>query len=237
MLADFFDFDKSSLLYFLASPGGFGIDVLGLFALGILILLLSQMVFYVQLKSSKNDSLLLENLLFSKRQIAILMMLFFIGGLGIGYLYEGIFEIWVMLVFSFLVLLSMVDYKILAIPDWMNMALFFCVLIGMFYFSGDFWHILLDGFAISGLFSLVRIFGDMIFNKEVLGEGDIVFGASIGMLLGFYDSLMSVFWGCFIACLCVILLRFFGKKVLKLPMITSISAGLLFCFVESIIND
>lgn len=237
MLADFFDFDKTSLLYLLISPSGFGVDILGLVALGIGIFAFTQFLFYMQIKSLKNDFDFLLTLLFTKTQSVVLIVLLFAGGFGIGYLYGGIFEIWLMVVFSFLILLSMIDYKILAVPDWMNVALFVCILVGVIYFSENFWDALLGGFAISGLFGLLRIFGDIIFNREVLGEGDIVFGASVGMLLGIYDSLMSVFWGCFIGCLCVIVSRFFGKKVLKLPMITCISIGLLFCFIEGIMND
>lgn len=237
MLVDFFDFDKTGLLYLLISPSGFGVHILGLIALGICIFAFTQVVFYIQIKYSKNDSDFLSILLFSKIQSVILLTLILIGGFGIGYLYSGVSEIWLMIVFSFLMLLSMIDYKILAVPDWMNVALFVCVFVGAISFSGNFWDVLLGGFAISGLFGLLRIFGDIIFNREVLGEGDVVFGASIGMLLGVYDSLMSIFWGCFIVCLCVIIGRIFGKRVLKLPMITCISIGLLFCFIEGIIND
>lgn len=237
MLADFFDFDKTSLLYLLISPSGFGIDILGLVALGIGIFALTQFVFYMQIKSSKNDFDFLATLLFTKTQSVASILFLIIGALGIGYLYSGIFEIWLMVVFSFLLLLSMIDYKILAVPDWMNAALFVCILIGVVSFSGNFLDALLGGLAISGLFGLLRIFGDMICNREVLGEGDILFGASIGMLLGVYDSLMSIFWGCFITSLYVIISRIFGKKILKLPMITCISIGLLFCFIEGVIND
>lgn len=237
MLVDFFDFDKTGLLYFLISPSGFGPDILGLIALGFGIFAFVQFVFYMQAKSSKHDFDFLMTLLFSKTQSIVLIAFLFVGGFGIGYFYSGIFEIWLMIVFSFLILLSMIDYKILAVPDWINVTLFVCILIGVISFSENFWDVLLGGFAISGLFALLRIFGDIIFGREVLGEGDIVFGSSIGMLLGIYDSLMSIFWGCFIACLCVIVGRIFGKKILKLPMITCISIGLLFCFIEGVIND
>lgn len=237
MLFDFLGFDKTGLLYLLISPSGFGVDILGLIALGIGIFVFTQVVFYIQMHCSKNQNHFLSNLLFSKIQSVVLISSLCIGGCAIGYFYSGIFEIFLMVVFSFLILLSMIDYKILAVPDWMNVGLFVCIFIGVIFFSENFWDALLGGFAISGLFSLLRVFGDIIFSREVLGEGDIIFGASIGMLLGVYDSLMSIFWGCLIASLCVIVARIFGKKVLKLPMITCISIGLLFCFIEGIIND
>ncbi|MDO7253573.1 A24 family peptidase [Helicobacter cappadocius] len=238
MLIGFFDSDKTTLLYqYLSSPNLFDLNALWLSILGVVIFLTTQLLFYIQKRKPKTDFTFLQNLFFSKTESVFLVLIFFAGGIGIAYLYGGIFQIWLMVVFSFLVLLSAIDYKVLAVPDWINFVLFVCVLVGMIYFSQNFWDILLGGLSIAGMFSILRIFGDMIWHKEVLGEGDIVFGASVGMLLGVYGSLMSIFWGCVFASIYSVLVRFFGKKITKLPLIMIIFIGLLFYFLMGIIND
>ncbi|PAF53496.1 hypothetical protein BKH42_05455 [Helicobacter sp. 13S00482-2] len=237
MLTDFFNFDKSALYYRFLSPTSFGIDsfLVGIFGIGIFVLV--EFLIDIQKKRQKINFDLYGGLFFSKIENIVLILLLFLGGLVIGYFYSGIFQIWLMIVFSFLVLLSAIDFKILAVPDWMNLVLFFCILLGSFFFSENFWNVFLSGLGIAGLFSILRIFGDMFCKTEILGEGDIVFGSSIGMLLGVYDTLMSIFWGCVFGSTYSIFFRFFGKKVSKLPFITFISVGLLFCFLMSISND
>ncbi|PAF41820.1 prepilin peptidase [Helicobacter sp. 11S03491-1] len=228
MSYDLFVFGKNHFLYFLISPGHVGIDGLGL---GLLGWILFEMSKYLNTRYCLN--------VFTKRisNISILIILMFFG-FGIAYFYKGIFEIWLMVVLTLMFLLAFIDYKILGVPDWMNFALLFCIVLGCIYFGGE--NILLfdmffEGLGLAGLFAILRIFGDMIYKKEILGEGDIVFGASSGLLFGIYNSLIAIFWGCVFASILVLFFKILGKNILKIPLITFMFIGLFFCFVMGII--
>ncbi|PAF51555.1 prepilin peptidase [Helicobacter sp. 13S00477-4] len=225
-----FGFDKNIFLFFLISPNGFDTSVFGLIVLGWAIFWL---VWYDNFRHCRGvfDSNVLN--------ICILILLVFLG-FGIGFLYQGIFEFWLMAVFSLMIFLALIDIKKFAVPDWLNFALLFLVILGVMIFDNSFYlsfEKLLEGFGLAGLFAIFRIFGDMIYKKEILGEGDIVFIASSGLLFGTENSLKGIFWGCVLGIFYILFSRLFGKSVFKIPLIAFILFGIIFCFIIRVYSD
>lgn len=151
-----------------------------------------------------------------------------------GFFYDGVWSVWVAAVLMLSFLLAVIDAKIQAVPDWINFSLLFLAIFGMI-IQDSFNDRFFDGFSLAGLFATLKIFGDMIYKQEILGEGDIVFFASCGVLFGFYDSLIGLFWGCIFGCVYIGVNRIFGKKISKIPLITFVVPGLVFGFVLGVL--
>ncbi|PAF46731.1 hypothetical protein BKH41_08740 [Helicobacter sp. 12S02232-10] len=227
MESDLLIFEGNNLLYFFLSPNSLDMTVLAVIILGWGIFGITRF--------DKHCRDVFDLMSFCVFVLALLLFL----GLGVGFFYQGIFRFWAMAVFSLMLLLALVDLKKLAVPDWMNFGLFFIVIFGVVFFEGNgalFVNKLLDGFGLAGLFAVLRIFGDMIFKREVLGEGDIVFIASSGFLFGINDALSGIFVGCVFASAWGLFLRLFSKKIVKIPLITFIVLGLFFGFFLEVYN-
>ncbi|PAF48570.1 hypothetical protein BKH46_01335 [Helicobacter sp. 12S02634-8] len=174
-----------------------------------------------------------KTLSFNVLTLVILLAL----GVVLGGFYKGLFQFWLMGVVTLMVLLALLDAKLLSVPDWINFGVFFLVILGSVFFEGYAWLFsskFIGGLALAGLFAILRIFGDMIARREVLGEGDIVFVASSGFLFGIQDALIGVFWGCVLGVVWAMILRLKGKKSYQIPLITFIVLGLCVGFFRGL---
>ncbi|PAF41415.1 prepilin peptidase [Helicobacter sp. 11S02596-1] len=212
---------EDNFLYFFLSSGGFTPSVLAVIILGWAIFWGSRW--------DKNCSDVFASKPLNISVLALLSLL----GLGVGFFYQGFFAFFAMGVFSVMLLLAFIDAKKLAVPDWLNFGLFFLVIFGAITFDPNiarFFQKMLEGLALAGLFAVLRIFGDMISKREILGEADIIFIASAGFLFGLDGALTGIFLGCVFGSAWALFLRLFGKKISKIPLITFIILGLFFGF-------
>lgn len=123
---------------------------------------------------------------------------------------------WIWAFIALTIALCVWDIAYFAVPDSQNLALLFLAFIAGFYpliFSDApsaqdmfaplnapnlldmlaTWRDILLG---AGLLALVYMIGKMAFHRQVIGEADIVFCASMSGIIGFENMLLSIFWGC-----------------------------------------
>lgn len=129
-----------------------------------------------------------------------------------------------------LFVLSYIDCVCLAIPDWLNFTLLFFIFGSLYYFSVLSFDHFISAFGVCGAFALLRIFGEFIFKKEIMGEADIVVLASMGALLSIIPSIYLALVASFLAILYIVLLSVIhikGKQIalsqIKLPFVCFLS--------------
>lgn len=78
----------------------------------------------------------------------------------------------------------------------------------------------------AGLIALVYMLGLMVVHRQLLGEGDIIFCAGFSALFGFEGLLLSIFWGCVVACVLVLGARIQHTRLCVVPLIPCMTLGL-----------
>ncbi|OBV29072.1 hypothetical protein BKN38_07465 [Helicobacter sp. CLO-3] len=139
---------------------------------------------------------------------------------------------WIWAFVALTIALCVWDIAYFAVPDSQNLVLLFLAFIAGFYpliFSDApsvqdmfaplnapnlldmlaTWRDILLG---AGLLALVYMIGKMAFHRQVIGEADIVFCASMSGIIGFENMLLSIFWGCVCASLAVIFSKILRQK-------------------------
>lgn len=145
--------------------------------------------------------------------------------------------IFLLVFFYSLIVLSFIDLKYKAVPDYLLLLLF----IGSFFATKfDLFEALKNAFIFSGAFVLLnfilsfyiqnikaKILKDKsLEDQEALGEGDIPVLASIGVLLGIEAGLIAVFLAAFFAIIPAVYAQFI-KKDIQTPFIPYLSLGIL----------
>lgn len=153
----------------------------------------------------------------------------FLGGIS-NYYFQGDFSLYLMIILNLCLLLALFDSKFLAVPDWINVSLLIFVLCVKFLIFGLSFKDFFEGLGMAGLLGLFKVLGDIIYKKQILGEGDILFIASIGIFFGSIFVWFSFFWGCVFGSGYGLIGRVFGKKVAKIPLISFIFLGIIFYF-------
>jgi len=151
-------------------------------------------------------------------------------GLSIGLLFSMVF-------FYTLIVLSFIDFKYKAVPDYLLLiALVFSFVIT----QKDLLDAFKDAFIVSGAFILLnfvitfyiqniksRILKDeSLKEQEALGEGDIPILASIGAVLGFPGTFIAIFLSSLFAIIPSIYFQI-KKKDIQTPFIPYLSLGLI----------
>ncbi len=130
-------------------------------------------------------------------------------------------KIFVMLSFSMLLALSMIDIKYFAIPDSLNYAaLVFALINPNFLLALK--NALIGGF---GLF-LIGYFTSKVAKKDALGEGDIIVAATMAALLGF----PAFFIALFIAAVIAIIPSLMAKDTM-VPFVPFLALGTLVTYL------
>lgn len=78
----------------------------------------------------------------------------------------------------------------------------------------------------AGLIALVYMLGLMVVHRQLLGEGDIIFCAGFSALFGFENLLVSIFWGCVVACVLALGARVQRTRLSIVPLIPCMILGL-----------
>ena len=151
-------------------------------------------------------------------------------GMGLTFLYSLIF-------FYTLIVLSFIDFKYKAVPDYL---LLIALIFSFFVTSYDLITAFKNAFIVSGAFVLLnflitfyiqnikaRILKDeSLKTQEALGEGDIPILASLGILLGIKGALLAIFLASVFAIIPSIYFNI-KKKDIQTPFIPYLVLGLL----------
>ncbi|WP_305862655.1 prepilin peptidase [Helicobacter cholecystus] len=185
-------------------------------------------------RENKNFSLFLKQTFFSVQSLLIAMCipsLFFLSIFLYGYKeYAWFIFIFLGLFFT----LALIDYLKLAVPDILNFVLFFYVFVGLYYFNVLSYENFISSFALLGAFSLLRMFGGFVFNKEVMGEADLIVMGSIGALFPFIYGCYIIVISAFLAMGYILILGAFyyrNKTIsfsqIKIPFILFLFLGFI----------
>ena len=122
------------------------------------------------------------------------------------------------MVFSFLLALSVIDFRYKMVPDSLNLsALTFAI------FSvatmGEFVTHFTNALLLAGGFSLLRFYLSYAIKKEAMGEADIMIAATMGAVLGIKLALVAVFLSAIMALPALLLTRTEDEESEQLPFI------------------
>lgn len=148
--------------------------------------------------------------------------------------YENLFGLWLCAFLNFALLLAILDIKYLAVPVWLNFLLVGIAILRLCFFIvlQEIWEFLFQSLALVGFLSFLQVSMRVILNKEVLGDGDIVFIFALGLVFGFLQGLNILFLGSIIG----VLIVFWRRKKDNLPLITLLVGGLFLEFLLGIFN-
>jgi len=127
------------------------------------------------------------------------------------------------LVFVILLALSIIDLYYKAVPDSLNLSALTLAI-----FSGSILESFEYALLFAGAFSLLRFYISFIIGKEAMGEGDIMIAATIGAVLGFKLSLVTIFLSALLSLPVSILMR---SKTKEIPYIPFLSLALLIVYI------
>lgn len=148
--------------------------------------------------------------------------------------YENFFGLWLGIFLNFALLLAIFDVKYLAVPVWLNFLLVGIVILKLCFFVDlqEVWGFLYQSLALVGFLSFLQVSMRVILNKEVLGDGDIVFIFALGLVFGFLQGLNILFLGSVIG----VLIAFCRRKKDNLPLITLLVGGVFLEFLLGVFN-
>jgi len=95
-------------------------------------------------------------------------------------------------IFSTLLALSVIDYKLKAVPDSLNLlaltlAIIYPLKLDSIMFNFE------NALIFAGAFSLLRFYVSFFANKEAMGEGDIMIAGTIGAMVGIPLGTLTIF--------------------------------------------
>jgi len=141
----------------------------------------------------------------------------------------------VLVLFYTLIVLSFIDFKYKAVPDYLLI-----IAVALTLILGDIYDALMfaGGFALIELvitFYIQNIKAKITKNKELetqraMGEGDIPIAGVIGGILGLYLGISAIFLGAMLALLPSIY-NLFSKKEIETPFIPYLSLGLFITYM------
>jgi leader peptidase (prepilin peptidase)/N-methyltransferase len=127
------------------------------------------------------------------------------------------------LIFSLLIVLSMIDYYIQAVPDSINLL---ALTLGLF--LGDFTSTLSSILMAAGGFTLLRFYVSFIIQKEAMGEGDIILAGTMGAILGVPNILIAIFLSSLLALPFAYIAH---KRDLAIPFIPFLATATLITYI------
>ena len=150
----------------------------------------------------------------------------FLNGLIWLAIYAKIGLVWylpfVMLSFSMLLALTMIDFKYYAVPDNLNIAALIFALI-----QPDFFHAILNALYAGGALYLLGFIVSKLAKKEALGEADIIVAATMAALLGFPLFFIAMF----IAAILAIVPSLLAKDT-KVPFVPFLALATLITYLN-----
>lgn len=142
-------------------------------------------------RENKSFSLFLKQSFFSLQSLVTAVCIPSIFLLSIFLYGYGDYAWFIFLSLALFFTLGFIDVLKLAVPDLLNFTLLFWIFAGLYYFDILTYESFISSFALVGIFSLLRMFGEFVFSKEVMGEADLIIMGSVGAFFPFI-------YGCYI---------------------------------------
>jgi len=145
--------------------------------------------------------------------------------LGLSYM-----ALMVALTFSFLLVLSVIDYYTKMVPDSMNLLALTTAKLAATSLSGfvlNFQNALL----FVGGFALLRFYLSYLIKKEALGEGDLMVAGTMGAMLGIKLALMSVFVAAVLALPVMMLMKDETDESKMIPFVPFLAMALFIVYM------
>jgi len=145
--------------------------------------------------------------------------------LGLSYM-----ALMVALTFSFLLVLSVIDYYTKMVPDSMNLLALTTAMLAATSLSGfvlNFQNALL----FVGGFALLRFYLSYLIKKEALGEGDLMVAGTMGAMLGIKLALMSVFVAAVLALPVMMLMKDETDESKMIPFVPFLAMALFIVYM------
>lgn len=134
--------------------------------------------------------------------------------------------------------MAYIDSLLLAIPDFLNFLCLFCIFCGLFYFDRLTQEHFISAFSSAGALALLRIFGNFIFKKEILGEADLVIFSSMSAVVLLDASLYLIFISCLLAMGYIVVLGLFSLRErqisvfkIKIPFAVFLTLGFVLVLI------
>lgn len=137
------------------------------------------------------------------------------------FLYKPSFALFLSLFFIFFIYLALWDTYYLSVPSWLMISFVGLAFLGVSFLplGGS----ILDGLAFSGVLACLNSIFSM-FNKVVVGEGDIMFAFAFGTVLGFWEGFYALFLGCIFGVLIFLLVRYRALPLIALMFFGTLSS-------------
>ena len=145
--------------------------------------------------------------------------------LGLSYM-----ALMVALTFSFLLVLSVIDYYTKMVPDSMNLLALTAAMLAATSLEGfvlNFQNALL----FVGGFALLRFYLSYLIKKEALGEGDLMVAGTMGAMLGIKLALMSVFVAALLALPVMLLMKDETDESKMIPFVPFLAMALFIVYI------
>jgi leader peptidase (prepilin peptidase)/N-methyltransferase len=146
-----------------------------------------------------------------------------------GFNYSGVAYA---LLFIGLLALVIIDLRHWLLPFAITIPLFLVGLVGSIFFDMLSWQAALIGAGVGfGVFLVMLAGGKLVFGREAMGGGDVVFGAMAGVFLGWQQTLLMIFvaslLGTFMALIFLALKR--GVSGRSVPFGPFLAVALVLC--------
>jgi len=145
--------------------------------------------------------------------------------LGLSYM-----SIMVMLSFSFLLALSVIDFHIKMVPDSLNLLAMTTAMFAAMSLQGfilNFQNTLL----FVGGFALLRYYLSYFMKREALGEGDLMVAGTMGAMVGVQLGLMAIFVSAILALPVMLLMRNETDESKMVPFVPFLAMALFIVYI------
>ncbi|MDD7346676.1 prepilin peptidase [Helicobacter sp.] len=141
------------------------------------------------------------------------------------------------IVLLMLCIMAYIDWVYLALPESLLVVFFVLSCVCMLVMSFDVWTHIMNALALMGGTFVMRFLGEIVFQKPLLGEADIVVFGGLGLCFGVLFTLMSVFIASFLALLFMSVRLVVTKSYAQsFPFVSYLFVGVLISYVGNAEN-
>ncbi len=141
------------------------------------------------------------------------------------------------IVLLMLCIMAYIDWVYLALPESLLIIFFVFSCACVFIISFDAWTHIINALALMGGTFVMRFFGEIVFQKPLLGEADIVVFGGLGLCFGVLFTLISVLIASFLALLFMSVRLVVAKSYSQsFPFVSYLFAGVLISYVGNAEN-
>lgn len=136
-----------------------------------------------------------------------------------------------------LCIMAYIDWVYLALPESLLVVFFVLSCVCMLVMPFDVWTHIINALALMGGTFVMRFFGEVVFQKPLLGEADIVVFGGLGLCFGVLFTLISIFIASFLALLFMSVRLVVTKSyVQSFPFVSYLFVGVLISYAGNAEN-